>query len=141
MRSRHAPQLAGVYEEDFAAPVPEFSISVTLPVAREKPQAGRYLGRVEKLTRQRHHAIHQILLDQVFPDLALAGLARRHGTVRQHETGHAFGREMMNHVLYPGKVGVALGRNAVFPALVVDKPLAAPGGHIERRISQDVIGL
>ena len=59
----HAAQLAGVDEEHF-----------TVPVARKEPQAGRDLGRVEEFARQRHHAVHQIGLDQTLPDLAFTGL-------------------------------------------------------------------
>ena len=44
-------------------------------------------------------------------------------------------------MLHPGEVGVALGRDAVLPALVVGEPLAAPVGDVEGRIGQDEVGL
>ena len=44
-------------------------------------------------------------------------------------------------MLHPGEVGVALGRDAVLPALVVGEPFAAPVGDVERWIGQDEIGL
>ena len=46
----------------------------------------------------------------------------------------------MDHVLDPGEVGVALGRGAVLPALVLGEPLAAPVGNVERRIGEDEVG-
>ena len=46
----------------------------------------------------------------------------------------------MDHVLHPGEVGVALGRRAVLPALVLGEPLAAPVGDVERRIGEDEVG-
>ena len=75
------------------------------------------------------------------PDFAFAGLARRHGAVGEHEAGDAPGRQVMDHVLHPAKVGVALGRGAVLPALVFGEPLAAPVGDVERRIGEDEVGL
>ena len=47
----------------------------------------------------------------------------------------------MDHVLHPGEVGVAPGRGAVLPALVVGEPLATPVGDVERWIGQDEVGL
>ena len=45
----------------------------------------------------------------------------------------------MDDVLHPGKVGVALGRRAVLPVLVMDEPFATPVGDVERRVSEDEI--
>ena len=119
----HAAQFAGVDEQDFAAPVSELT---SFTITGEKPQTGGDLGRIEELAGQRDHAVHEVGFDQVFPDFALAGLARRHGTVGEHEAGDAPGRQVMAHVLHPAEVGVALGRGAVLPALVLNEPLAAP---------------
>ena len=112
-----------------------------LAVAREKPQAGRDLRRVEELARQRDHAVHEVGLDQVLADFAFAGLVRRHRAVGEHEAGDARGREVMDDVLHPGEVGVAGGRHAVLPALVLAQTLAAPIAHVERRIGEDEVGL
>ena len=120
-----------------AGPVAEAAAAA---LAGEEPQAGRDLGRVEELARQRHHAVHQARLDQAFPDLALARLARRHRAVGEHEAGHAPRRQVMDDVLHPGEVGVALGRRTVAPALVVGEPLAAPVGDVEGWVGQDEIG-
>ena len=100
----HAAELAGVDEEHLAAAVAELAV---LLVAREEPEAGGDLRRVEELARQRDHAVHEIGLDDVLADLALAGLVRRHRAVGEHEAGDARGREVMNDVLHPGEVGVA----------------------------------
>ena len=43
-------------------------------------------------------------------------------------------------MLHPGEVGVALGWDAVLPALVLGEPLAAPVGDVEGWIGQDEVG-
>ena len=48
------------------------------------------------------------------------------------------GREVVDEVLHPGEVGVALGRDAVLPAHVV--VLAEPVGVVEGRVGEDVVG-
>ena len=48
-------------------------------------------------------------------------------------------RQVMDDVLHPGEVGVALGRRAVAPALVVGEPLAAPIGDVEGRVGEDEV--
>src|SRR5690606_12294465 len=63
----HAAELAGVDEQDLSAAVAELAV---LAVAGQAPQAGRDLRRVEELTRERHHAVHEVGLDQVLTDLA-----------------------------------------------------------------------
>ena len=50
------------------------------------------------------------------------------------------GREVVYHVLHPGEVGVARGRHAVLPAIVIAQPLAAPVGDVEGRIGEDEVG-
>ena len=40
-----------------------------------------------------------------------------------------------------GEVSVALGRDAVLPALVLGEPLPTPVGDVEGRIGQDEVGL
>ena len=44
----------------------------------------------------------------------------------EHEAGDAGRAEMVQHVLHPGEIGVARGRDAMGPALVVAQALA---GH------------
>ena len=61
----------------------------------------------------------------------------RHRAVGEHEAGGTVGRQVMDDVLHPREVGVALRRDAVAPALVVREPLAAPVGDVERGIGQD----
>jgi len=66
-----------------------------LPVAREEPQARGDLRRVKELTRQRHHAVHEVRLDEVLANLALARLVGRHRAVGEHEAGDASGRQVV----------------------------------------------
>lgn len=91
--------------------------------------------------RERHHAVHEIRLNEIAPDVALAGCVRGHGAIRHHHAGRASGREVMDHMLYPGKVCIALGRGAVPPAGIVSQPITAPIGDIERWIGEDEVGL
>ncbi len=134
----HRAELAGVDEERLAAPVAEAAV---LLVAGEEPEADRDLRRVEELARQRHHAVHQVGLDDGLADLALARLVRRHRAVGEHEAGEPGGRQVVDEVLHPGEVGVARGRRAVDPALVVLQQLAAPVAVVEGRVGQHVVGL
>jgi hypothetical protein len=78
--------------------------------------------------------------DEVFPDLPLAGLVRRERPVGHDEARDAPRGEVVDEVLDPRVVGVAGGRDAVLPALVVPQALAAPVGEIERRIGEDEVG-
>ena len=48
---------------------------------------------------------------------------------------------MVDHVLHPREIGVALGRDAVSPALVLGQPFAAPVRDIKRGIGEDEVGL
>ena len=47
---------------------------------------------------------------------------------------------MVDDVLHPSEVRVALRRHAVLPALVLGEARASPVGHVERRIRQNEIG-
>jgi hypothetical protein len=60
--------------------------------------------------------------------------------VGEHEAGDACGREVVDEVLDIGEVGVAGGRDAVFPAFVVAEAFAAPVGDVEGRIGEDEVG-
>ena len=68
-------------------------------------------------------------------------LIGRHRAVGQHKARRARGRKVVDNMLHPSEVGVALGRCPVLPALVFLQPLAAPIGDIERRIGEDEVGL
>ncbi|GIW92838.1 MAG: hypothetical protein KatS3mg110_0879 [Pirellulaceae bacterium] len=48
---------------------------------------------------------------------------------------------MVDHVLHPNEVGIAHGRHAVLPALILGQALAAPLHHVEGRIGEDEIRL
>ena len=78
--------LAGVDEERLPAPVAEAAV---LFVLGKEPEADGNLRRVEKLARQRDHAIHEVGFDDGLADLAFAGLVRRHAAVGQHEARQA----------------------------------------------------
>ena len=136
----HAAQLARVYEQDLAATVSEFVSRSTAPVFGEEPEAGGYLRRVEELSGQRDHAVHQVSFDQALADFALAGLAGGHGAVGEDESGHSAGREVVDYVLNPGEVGVSGGRDAISPTPVVLETVAAPVGNVERGIGEYVVG-
>jgi hypothetical protein len=43
-------------------------------------------------------------------------------------------KAIVNAVLHPGEVGVALGRDAVFPAFVVAQALAVPALQVDRYV-------
>ena len=67
----HRPEFSGVDEERLASPVPAGAGRCpAFLVAGDEPQARRDLRRIEKLSRQRHHAIHQVGLDDVLADFA-----------------------------------------------------------------------
>src|SRR5699024_4232093 len=85
-------------------------------------------------------AVHQIGLDDVFADVALAARLGGQGAVGQHNAHPAAGGQVVDHVLDPGKVGVAGRRHPVLPADVVLELLRAPARKVEGRIGHDVIG-
>lgn len=60
----------------------------------QEPQAHWNLGAVEELPRQRNHAVHQIGLDNLPANFALARLVGGHRPVRQHEPGDPVGGEI-----------------------------------------------
>ena len=141
----HTAQFARVDEEHFAAPVtPGWQTQLAagrVAVSRQEPETGWDLSGIEELARQRHHAVHQIRFDQALADISLARLVRRHRAVGKNKAGCAFGREVMDDVLHPSEVGVALGWDAVLPALVVGELRASPIGNIEWRIGEDEVRL
>ncbi len=54
--------LPSVDEEGLAPPISEASIPL---IASEEPEADRNLGRVEKLSRQGDHAVHEVGFDDL----------------------------------------------------------------------------
>ena len=109
-------------------------------VPGQEPEAGGYLRGVEELTGQGHHAVHQVRLDEVLAYFPFARLVRRHGAVGKDEAGSAARRQVMGHVLHPGKVGVALGRRAILPSPVILETFTSPVGDVEGGIGEDVVG-
>jgi len=61
-----------------------------------------------------------------FANLAFAGLVGGHVAVGKDEARHARGSEVLEKVLHPGVVGVAVGRHAEFPTGVFAPTVAAP---------------
>ena len=131
-------QLAGVDEQHLAAAVDRAARPGGL-VFGEEPQAYRDAGGAEQLLGQGHHAGHQVVLDQLGADLALAAAVGGHRTVRHHHPGGAAGREVADDVLQPRIVGVACGWHAVGPAAIALP--AVPVGDVERRVRHDVVHL
>lgn len=121
--NQHA-QLARVIEERVAAAVAELAV---LLVPRQKPEARRNLRVVEKLRRQRDHAVHQIGLDDEPAYLPFPARVRRHRAVGEDDARHAARREVVNDVLQLGEVRVTRRRHAVSPAHVVAQAFPAPG--------------
>ena len=131
-------EFAGVDEEGLFAAVAEVAFGVGGFVFREEPEADGNLCAVEELAGEGDHAVHEVGLDEGLPNLPFAGLVGGHTAVGEDETGHALGCEVVDEVLHPGEVGVALGRDAVLPAHVV--VLAEPVGVVEGRVGEDVVG-
>ena len=134
----HPPDLPRVDEQNLPGPIAERAPS---PIACEKPQARRDLGRVEELAGQGHHAVHEVGLDQLLPDLPFSRLVGRHRSVREHESRHSPRREVVDHVLHPGEVRVARRRHAVLPPLVVLQLISSPVGDVEGGIGEDEVCL
>ena len=110
------PHLPGIDEERLFAPVPEL---VVLLVPGHKPEACRNRRGVKELPRQSDHAVYEISLDDVLPDLSLTGLVGGHGTVGEYEARDAGRREVVDEMLDPGEIGVTGGRHAVSPTPVI----------------------
>src|SRR5665648_301776 len=135
--------LAGVDEQRLAAAVAAGAAAprpVAL-VARQEPQAHGDLRGVEELPGQGDHAVDEVCLHELLADLPFPALLRAHRAVGEHEAGHALRRQVVDHVLHPGEVGVAHRRRPVLPAHVVAQALAAPVAHVERRVAEDEVGL
>ena len=94
----HQTQLPRVDKQNLTPAVAVFTIA---PVARQKPETGRYLSRVEKLAGQRDHAVHQVGFYQTLSDVALSRLVGRHRAVGQHKARRTRGRKVVDDMLPP----------------------------------------
>ena len=121
-----------VDDEGLFAAVAEAAFGVGVFVFREEPEADGNLRAVEELAGERDHAVHEVGLDEGLSYFAFAGLVGGHAAIGEDEAGHALRREVMNKMLHPGEVGVALRRDAELPAHVV--VFAEPVGIVEGRI-------
>ena len=112
-------------------------------VFREKPDAGGNLGIGEELAGQGDHVVprstrdlrdafgfqrsafargslDKIRLDQGAADVALAAGIRTHRAIGEQQRHRAIRREVVEHVLDPGEVGIPLRRRAVFASFFVE---------------------
>lgn len=138
----HVAHLAGVDEQEFAAPVALLFVQreAVLFVAGQKPDAGRNLGIGEQLAGQRDHAFHVVVFDQPLADFALKVGVAAHRAVGQQQR-HAAGRgQVVEHVLQSGEVGVALRRRTGDPARIGGQLFIPPFLHVEGRVGHDEIG-
>ena len=106
----------------------------------EKPDAGGDLGVGEQLAGERDHAFDAIFFQQAFADFAFIAGVGAHGAVGEQQAHAAVWREVVEHVLHPGEVGVVGGRGAVLPAGVVVFDAGVPFFHVEGRIGHDEVG-
>ena len=79
-------------------------------VFREEPDAGGNLGIGEELAGQGDHALDEIRLDQGAADVALAAGIRTHRAIGEQQRHRAIRREVVEHVLDPGEVGIFVPR-------------------------------
>ncbi len=134
----HVAEVAGVDEEDLARAVAE--IGALLFISGEEPDAGGDLGVGEELAGEGDHAFDEVGFEEGFADFAFAAGVGGHGAVGEEEGHGAIGGEVVEHVLHPGEVGVALGRGAVFPAGVALEFAVPPFLDVEGGIGHDVVG-
>ena len=95
---------------------------------------------------QRDDAVYQVGLDDFAANLAVAPGVARQAAIRHDEPSDAAASsvrigEVVDEMLDPGVVGVTDGRVAVSPPLVPAQELARPIADVERRVSEDEIGL
>ena len=75
---------------------------------REEPDAGGDLRVGEELAGERDHAFDEVGLDEGLADFAFAAGVAAHGAIGEQQRHAALRREVVEHVLDPGEVGVAL---------------------------------
>ena len=132
------PQLAGDHRAHLPG-VDKQSFAFLLFVPGEEPQGNGDLGGVEKLGGHGHDTVHQVRLDDVFPDIPLAAGLGGKGAVGQHHAHAPVGGQVVNHVLEPRKVGVARRRRPILPAHIVLQFIRPPVGEVKRRVCHDII--
>lgn len=134
------PQFAGYHGSHFAG-VDKECLALLPFVSIQEPEGDWDLCGVEELGRHGDDTVHQIVLDDVFADFALAAGLGGEGAVGQHHADAAVGGQVPDHVLEPREVGVAGGRRAVLPADVTQEPFLPPAGEVEGRVGQDEVRL
>ena len=138
----HVAHLSRIDEQKLPTPVPLLAVqcqSVGL-VPRQQPDAGRNLCVGEQLPGQGHHTFHVVVFHQLLADFAFVVGAGTHRTIGQQQRHAASGGQVPQHVLQPGKVGIALWGRAGQPAWVVGQFLVPPFLHVEGRVGHHEVG-
>ena len=126
----HVAHVAGVYEERLA---------FLLFAAAYKPERDGDGDAVEELGGHGDYAFDKVCLDDAFADFAFAAGLGAERSVCKDQSDFAVRGEVVNHVLDPGEVRVACGRDSVFPARVVLQLFLAPVLEVERRVRHDEV--
>src|SRR5579875_3478204 len=129
----HAAELAGVDEQDFALTL---AVAVAVAVLGDEPQADGDAGVEEQPVGHGDDAVDEVGFDELAADVAFDAAIGGQGAVGQDEPGGALRAEVVDEVLDPGEVGVALRRGAVLPAGVVGELGVPPVGDVERRVGE-----
>ena len=133
-------QFAGNHSAEVAS-IDKQSLALLLLRLIEKPNRDRYLRSVEQLRRHSHDAIDQVSLDQLTANIALATALARQRAISKHNARLTHRCEVVDNVLNPRKVGVAIRWCAELPAHIVSELVCAPVGEVERWICQDKVRL
>ena len=128
----HRPEVARVDEERMAR--------LRLGLVEEPDRDGN-LRRIKELRGHGHDAVHEVGFDEPPPDVALAAALARKRAVGQHDARPPRRGQVVDDVLNPRKVGVAVRRGSVLPAHVVGEFVSAPVAEVEGRIGQYEVGL
>ena len=123
------------------ARIDEKSFAFLILIAADEPKRGGDGHAVKEIGRHSDDAFDKVRLDNLPADFTFAAALRRERAVGEHHTDFSVRREVVNHVLQPSKIGVPVGRKAVFPAYVIPKRAVVPIGEIEGRIGEDGVGL
>jgi hypothetical protein len=109
-------------------------------VLREEPEADGNLRAVEELARERDHAVHEVGLDEGAADFALADWLEDMLPLARTKPAMPLGREVVDEVLDPGEVGVALHGGTPSRRQRTSSFLAEPVRVVEGRVGEDVVG-
>lgn len=99
-----------------------------LHIVRRKA-LNRKLKRIIQAATERPGELAQMA--DCLADFAFAGSIGTHGTIGQYKSGDAVGGKVMDKVLDPGVIGVAIGGRAEFPARVGFDAVGSPIAHVE----------